>query len=75
MTQVVLLVGTRKGCFVLSSDADRSDWAVRGPYCEGWPVYNAITDPAITAWLKLIAQPETITSIGMRDWAHVGQPL
>jgi DNA primase len=27
------------------------------------------------AWRKLIAQPETITSIGMRDWAHVGQPL
>jgi hypothetical protein len=24
---------------------------------------------------KLIAQSETITSIGMRDWAHVGQPL
>jgi hypothetical protein len=27
------------------------------------------------AWRTLIAQPETITSIGMRDWAHVGQPL
>ena len=26
-------------------------------------------------WRKLIAQPKTITSIGMRDWAHVGQPL
>ena len=25
------------------------------------------------AWNKLIAQPETITSIGMRDWAHVSQ--
>jgi hypothetical protein len=24
---------------------------------------------------KAIAQPETITSIGMRDWTHVGQPL
>ena len=30
---------------------------------------------ACAAWRKLIAQPETITSIGMRDWAHVGQPL
>ena len=24
---------------------------------------------------KVIAQPETITSIGMRNWAHVGEPL
>jgi hypothetical protein len=24
---------------------------------------------------KLIADPERITSIGMRDWAHIGQPL
>ena len=27
------------------------------------------------AWRKLIADPERITSIGMRDWAHVGQLL
>ena len=45
MTQVVLLVGTRKGCFVLESDADRRDWDVRGPFCEGWPIYNAVHDP------------------------------
>ena len=37
--------------------------------------YDAIIDAACAAWQKLIAQPETITSIGMRDWAHVGQPL
>ena len=37
--------------------------------------YDAIIDAACDAWRKLIAQPETITSIGMRDWAHVGQPL
>src|SRR5262249_18755716 len=55
MTQVVLLVGTRKGCFVLSSDADRRDWEVRGPYCEGWPVYNAITDPATGAFYAAAA--------------------
>ena len=34
MAQTVLLVGTRKGCFVLESDADRKDWQIRGPYCE-----------------------------------------
>ena len=37
--------------------------------------YDAIVDAACAAWRKLIAQPETITSIGMRDWAHVDQPL
>ena len=37
--------------------------------------YDAIVDAACAAWQKLIAQPETITSIGMRDWAHVGQTL
>src|ERR1700752_3283426 len=44
MPQIVLLVGTRKGCFVLESDADRRDWNVRGPFCEGWPVYHAVLD-------------------------------
>ena len=37
--------------------------------------YDAIVDAACAAWRNLIAQPETITSIAMRDWAHVGQPL
>ena len=34
--------------------------------------FDAIIDAACEAWNKLIAQPETITSIGMRQWAHVG---
>ncbi|HEV8451810.1 MAG TPA: hypothetical protein VGQ45_10280 [Gaiellales bacterium] len=42
--RVVLLVGTRKGCFVMESDLDRRDWRIRGPYCDGWPVYHAIHD-------------------------------
>ena len=37
--------------------------------------YDAIIDAASAAWRKLIAQPETITSIGMRGWAHLGHPL
>ena len=34
---------------------------------------DAIIHAACQAWRKLVAKPETITSIGMRDWAHVGQ--
>jgi photosystem II stability/assembly factor-like uncharacterized protein len=44
MPGIVLLVGTRKGCFVLENDGDRRDWNVRGPYCEGWPIYHAVHD-------------------------------
>ena len=46
MSRVIVLVGTRKGCFLLESDGDRRDWSVRGPFCEGWPVYHAVHDPA-----------------------------
>ena len=35
--------------------------------------YEAILDAGCNAWNKLIKQPITITSIGMRDWAHIGQ--
>ncbi len=45
MARTLLVIGTRKGCFLLESDADRRDWEVRGPFCEGWPVYHAIFDP------------------------------
>jgi len=44
MPLTVVLVGTRKGCFILESDADRRDWKMRGPYCEGWPIYHAVHD-------------------------------
>ena len=37
--------------------------------------YDAIIDAACEAWMKLIDMPETITSIGMREWAHVGHSL
>ena len=37
--------------------------------------YDAIIDAACEAWQKLIAQPQTITSIGLRDWANIGQSL
>src|SRR6185437_15773888 len=44
MARTLLLIGTRKGAFVLESE-DRRDWTLRGPLCESWPVYHAIHDP------------------------------
>jgi photosystem II stability/assembly factor-like uncharacterized protein len=45
MSKTLLTVATRKGTFLLESD-DRRAWTLRGPYCEGWPVYHAILDPS-----------------------------
>jgi photosystem II stability/assembly factor-like uncharacterized protein len=44
VSRTLLLVGTRKGLFILESDADRRAWSTRGPYCEGWPVYHAVLE-------------------------------
>jgi hypothetical protein len=35
--------------------------------------YEAIVDAACEAWNRLLAQPDAITSIGLRDWAQTGQ--
>ena len=35
--------------------------------------YEAILEAACEAWRKLMAQPDTITSIGRRDWARIDQ--
>ena len=47
----------------------RSNWLSNRVFAN----YEAIIEAACDAWRKLFAQPHTITSIGMRDWAHVGQ--
>ena len=44
MAGTVLLIGTRKGLFVLESDDGRKEWNARGPFCESWPVYHALHD-------------------------------
>src|SRR5437588_528198 len=49
MPRTLLLVGTRKGCFLLESDEGRRDWALRGPFCEGWPVYHVVHDDSTNA--------------------------
>jgi photosystem II stability/assembly factor-like uncharacterized protein len=45
MARTLLVIGTRKGCFLLEGDADRHTWTTRGPFCENWPVYHAVHDP------------------------------
>src|SRR5215208_6436903 len=60
MPRVIVMVGTRKGCFLLESDADRRDWTVRGPFCEGWPVYHAVHDGG------------TIYAAAASDWHGAG---
>ena len=46
MAGVRLLVGTRKGAFILSSDGARKNWAVAGPHFAGWEMYHLKGSPA-----------------------------
>lgn len=43
--RVLLLVGTRKGLFLASSDLDRQKWSVEGPHLAGYEIYHAVLDP------------------------------
>jgi len=45
MTKIRLLVGTKKGAFVLNSDAARQQWQVNGPFFAGWEVYHMKASP------------------------------
>jgi hypothetical protein len=40
MSSVRVLVGTRKGAFVLSADGKRERWSVSGPHFAGWEIYH-----------------------------------
>ena len=42
---VRVLVGTKKGAFVLTSDGKRKDWAVSGPFFAGWEIYHMKGSP------------------------------
>jgi photosystem II stability/assembly factor-like uncharacterized protein len=41
-----VLVGTRKGAFVLTADGMRREWEVSGPYFGGWEIYHIKGSPA-----------------------------
>lgn len=42
---VRVLIGTKKGAFILESDEDRSTFSVSGPHCDTWPIHHVIGDP------------------------------
>ena len=46
MSSVRVLVGTRKGAFILTSDATRKSWDVEGPLFAGWEIYHMKGSPA-----------------------------
>ncbi len=44
--RILVLIGTKKGAFIMESDERREDWSLRGPFCEAWPLNHVIGDPA-----------------------------
>jgi len=45
MSNVRVLVGTRKGAFILTSDGKREHWDVSGPHFAGWEIYHLKGSP------------------------------
>ena len=78
MPGVRVLVGTRKGAFVLTSDEGRRDWQVAGPFFGGWEMYHLKGSPADPdriwasqsgGWFGQVVQR---SDDGGRTWAPVG---
>ena len=46
MSGVRVLVGTRKGAFILTSDDKREQWDISGPHFAGWEIYHLKGSPA-----------------------------
>jgi hypothetical protein len=78
MSGVRVLVGTRKGAFVLTSDEGRKRWRTSGPHFGGWEIYHLKASPAdpdrlyasqSTAWFGQLIQR---SSDGGKTWAPVG---
>src|SRR6266496_3141521 len=74
MSGIRVLVGTRKGGFVLTSDAKRKDWKVDGPHFAGWEIYHVKGSPVdpdriyasqTSAWVGQIIQR---SSDGGKTW-------
>ena len=78
MSRVRVLVGTRKGAFILESDGKREQWSVNGPLFGGWEMYHLKGSPAdpnrlyasqSTGWFGQMIQR---SDDGGRTWDAVG---
>jgi hypothetical protein len=78
MSSVRVLVGTRKGAFILESDGKRANWKVDGPHFAGWEIYHVKGSPAdpdrlyasqSSSWFGQIVQR---SDDGGKTWAAVG---
>jgi photosystem II stability/assembly factor-like uncharacterized protein len=78
MTGVRVLVGTRKGAFVLTADGQRRQWDVAGPHFAGWEIYHMKASPAdpdriyasqSTRWFGQVIQR---SDDGGRSWNPAG---
>jgi hypothetical protein len=78
MSEVRVLVGTRKGAFVLSSDGKREKWDVSGPHFAGWELYHIKGSPAdpnrlyasqSSGWFGQLIQR---SNDGGKTWAPMG---
>ena len=80
MSSVRVLVGTRKGAFILSSDGKREKWEVQGPLFTGWEVYhlkgspvdpNRICASQTSGWFGQVIQR---SDDGGKTWHQPGTP-
>jgi len=80
MSSVRVLVGTRKGAFILTSDGKRQRWDVRGPHFGGWEVYHLKGSPVdpdriyasqTSGWFGQIIQR---SDDGGKTWHQPGTP-
>ena len=80
MSKVRVLVGTRKGAFVLEADGQRKKWTVDGPHFPGWEVYHLKGSPAdpdriyasqTSGWFGQIIQR---SDDGGKTWHQPGTP-
>jgi BNR/Asp-box repeat len=80
MSGVRVLVGTRKGAFVLTSDAKRERWDISGPHFAGWEIYHLKGSPAdpnrlyasqSSGWFGQIIQR---SDDGGKTWHQPGTP-
>ncbi len=50
MADVLILLGTAKGVFLVRGDAARESWRIDGPHCQTWPINHVKANPA-TGWI------------------------